>query len=37
VSGQRIEAGGGVANLSADEWLARWRDFRRRHPDWGTQ
>src|SRR5262249_32936028 len=27
VSGQRIEAGGGVTNLTADEWLQRWRDF----------
>jgi WD40 repeat protein len=32
VSGQRIEAGGGVTNLTADEWLQRWRDFRGRHP-----
>jgi hypothetical protein len=31
VSGQRIEDGG-LVNLTADEWLARWRDFRRRHP-----
>ena len=30
VSGQRIE-GGGVTNLTAEEWLQRWRDFRRRH------
>ena len=32
VSGQRVEAGGGVTNLTADEWLQRWRDFRERHP-----
>jgi hypothetical protein len=32
VSGQRIEDGGGVTNLTAEEWLQRWRDFRRRHP-----
>jgi WD40 repeat protein/serine/threonine protein kinase len=32
VSGQRIETGGGVTNLTADEWLLRWRDFRARHP-----
>jgi WD40 repeat protein/serine/threonine protein kinase len=31
VSGQRIEAGGGVTNLTAEEWLERWRAFRRRH------
>jgi hypothetical protein len=35
VSGQRIEADGGVTNLTAEEWLARWREFRRRHPDSG--
>jgi WD40 repeat protein len=33
VSGQRIEDGGGVTNLTADQWLERWRAFRRRHPD----
>jgi WD40 repeat protein len=32
VSGQRIEDGGGVTNLSAEEWLERWRPFRQRHP-----
>ncbi len=32
VSGQRIEAGGGVTNLTAEEWLQRWQEFRRRHP-----
>jgi WD40 repeat protein len=32
VAGQRIEAGGGVTNLTAEEWLARWRAFRSRHP-----
>jgi WD40 repeat protein len=32
VSGQRIEDGGGVTNLTADEWLQRWRDFRAHHP-----
>jgi WD40 repeat protein len=32
VSGQRIEDGGGVTNLTAEEWLGRWRDFRRRYP-----
>ena len=31
VSGQRIEDGG-VTNLTAEEWLQRWRDFRGRHP-----
>jgi hypothetical protein len=33
VSGQRIEQGGGVTNLTAEEWLTRWQEFRRRHPD----
>jgi hypothetical protein len=33
VSGQRVEAGGGVTNLTAEEWLQRWRDFRQRHPE----
>jgi len=32
VSGQRVEEGGGVNNLTAEEWLQRWRDFRSRHP-----
>jgi WD40 repeat protein len=33
VSGQRIEDGGGVTNLTAEEWLQRWREFRARHPE----
>jgi WD40 repeat protein/serine/threonine protein kinase len=33
LSGQRVENGGGVTNLTADEWLQRWRDFRARRPD----
>jgi hypothetical protein len=33
VSGQRVEAGGGVTNLTAEEWLERWQAFRRRHPE----
>jgi WD40 repeat protein/serine/threonine protein kinase len=33
LSGQRIEAGGGVTNLTAEAWLERWRNFRRRHPE----
>jgi WD40 repeat protein/tetratricopeptide (TPR) repeat protein len=33
LSGQRVHDGG-VTNLMADEWLERWRDFRRRHPDY---
>jgi WD40 repeat protein/serine/threonine protein kinase len=32
VSGQQVADGGGVTNLTAEEWLERWRDFRRRHP-----
>ena len=30
LSGQRLHDGGGTANLSADEWLERWRRSRRR-------
>jgi WD40 repeat protein len=32
VSGRRVQEGGGVNNLTGEEWLQRWRDFRRRHP-----
>src|SRR5262249_38485207 len=28
VSGQRVQEGGGVTNLRAEEWLKRWRAFR---------
>jgi WD40 repeat protein/serine/threonine protein kinase len=33
VAGQRIEDSGGVINLTAGEWLERWRDYRGRHPE----
>jgi WD40 repeat protein/serine/threonine protein kinase len=36
LSGRRLQDGGGVANLTAAEWLQRWRAFRNRHPDYGT-
>ena len=29
LAGQRLHEGGGTVNLSADEWLDRWRAFRR--------
>ncbi len=29
LAGQRLHEGGGPVNLSADEWLDRWRAFRR--------
>jgi WD40 repeat protein len=32
LTGQRLHEGGGTVNLSADEWLDRWRAFRRRSP-----
>lgn len=32
VSGRRVQDGGGVTNLTGEEWLQRWRDFRKRHP-----
>jgi eukaryotic-like serine/threonine-protein kinase len=28
LAGQKLHEGGGTVNLSADEWLARWRAFR---------
>jgi WD40 repeat protein len=33
LSRQRVEDGGGVINLTAEEWLGRWQEFRRRHPE----
>jgi hypothetical protein len=36
LSGQRVEDGGGVTNLMAEEWLHRWSDFHRRHPEWAA-
>jgi WD40 repeat protein/serine/threonine protein kinase len=35
VSGQRVEEGGGVTNLTTEDWLERWHDFRKRHPEYG--
>jgi serine/threonine protein kinase/WD40 repeat protein/tetratricopeptide (TPR) repeat protein len=35
LSGRRVHEGSGVTNLTAEEWLARWRAFRQRHPDQG--
>jgi WD40 repeat protein/serine/threonine protein kinase len=35
-SGQRIHEGD-LAGLTAEEWLARWRTFRLRHPAYGGQ
>jgi hypothetical protein len=32
LSGQRIHKGSGVTNLTAEEWLQRWRDYRGRLP-----
>src|SRR5262249_36279322 len=32
LSGQRIQEGGNVSNLTATEWLQRWRDLRTRRP-----
>jgi WD40 repeat protein len=37
VAGQRIETGGGLISLTADEWLTRWSDFRKRHPEWAVR
>jgi serine/threonine protein kinase/WD40 repeat protein len=30
---QRIHEGGGVGNLTSDEWRERWQKFRKAHPD----
>ena len=32
LSGQRVHEGGGVTNLTAEEWLKRWQEFRQRQP-----
>jgi WD40 repeat protein len=32
VAGQRLHEGGGTVNLSADEWLERWRVYRQQSP-----
>ncbi len=31
ISGQRLHEGGGIANLTAAEWLERWQRFRQRN------
>jgi hypothetical protein len=36
LAGQRLHEGGGTVNLSAAEWLDRWRAFRR-HEEGGAQ
>jgi eukaryotic-like serine/threonine-protein kinase len=33
VAGQRLHPGGGTVNLSAEEWIDRWRTFRKQSPD----
>jgi len=35
LSGQHVHEGGGVTNLTAEEWLERWQAFHRRHPRFG--
>jgi eukaryotic-like serine/threonine-protein kinase len=32
LAGQQLHEGGGTVNLSAGEWLDRWRTFRRKSP-----
>jgi WD40 repeat protein/tetratricopeptide (TPR) repeat protein len=32
LSGRRVHDGSGVTNLTAEEWLTRWREYRQRHP-----
>jgi hypothetical protein len=36
LSGQREHEGGGVTNLTAEEWLDRWRGFHPRYPGFGV-
>jgi WD40 repeat protein len=36
LSGQRMHEGGDVTTLTAEEWLERWQELRRRHPGYGT-
>jgi WD40 repeat protein/predicted Ser/Thr protein kinase len=36
LSGQRLQEGD-VEGLTTQDWLGRWRDFRERHPDFGSQ
>jgi len=36
LTGQRLHEGGGTVNLSAAEWLDRWRPFRRQSPAAGN-
>ena len=31
-----VHDGGGVTNLTADEWLERWQVFRQRHPEYSA-
>jgi WD40 repeat protein len=33
VAGQQLHPGGGTVNLSATEWIDRWRTFRKQSPD----
>jgi WD40 repeat protein/tetratricopeptide (TPR) repeat protein len=35
LSGRRVHDGSGVTNLTAEEWLTRWREYRQRHPGSG--
>src|SRR5262249_32404322 len=36
LSGQRLQDGD-VEGLTAQDWLGRWRNFRERHPEHGSQ
>jgi hypothetical protein len=33
-AGAVVHPGGGLAQLARPEWMAKWREFRRRHPDY---
>ncbi len=36
LAGQRVHEGGGIVNLTSEEWLQRWRRFRDENPDHGS-
>jgi len=35
LSGQRVQEGSGTTMLTMAQWLERWQEFRRRHPEYG--
>ncbi len=35
LSGRQLHEGSGMTNMTAEDWLTRWQEYRRRHPDYG--